>query len=198
MAAAELVDGPGEPEMREGMVRRNAAANRERILAAAQAVFGEQGATGSTEEVARRADVGIATVFRHFPTKDALIEAALVCHFERLAEQAAALATAMEPGEALRELLRTMIESGATKLTLASRLPAGEIGPEVDAAAGRLRATVADLLDRAISAGVVRSEVSVDEVYLLIRGLSQACATAPPAPETLRRATAVVLAGLTA
>ncbi|MCM3886479.1 TetR/AcrR family transcriptional regulator [Frankia sp. R82] len=177
-------------------MRRNAAANRERILAAAQDVFGEQGVTGSTEEVARRAGVGIATVFRHFSTKDVLIEAALVRHFERLTEQAAVLAAGVEPGEALRDLLRTMIESGSTKLTLASRLPAGEISPDVDAAAGRLRTTVADLLDRAVVAGVVRSDVTVDEVYLLIRGLAQACATAPPPPETLRRATGIVLAGL--
>jgi AcrR family transcriptional regulator len=55
----------------------SACANRERILAAAEAVFGEHGAAGSTEDVARRAEVGIATVFRHFPTKAALVEAAL-------------------------------------------------------------------------------------------------------------------------
>ncbi|MCL9761781.1 TetR/AcrR family transcriptional regulator [Frankia sp. AiPa1] len=177
-------------------MRRNAVANRERILAAAQEVFGEQGATGSTEEVARRAGVGIATVFRHFSTKDALIEAALVCHFERLNEQAVRLAGRAEPDVALRELLRTMIETGATKLTLAAKMPAGLVAPEVGAAAGRLRATVAELLDRAVAAGVVRPDVTVDEVYLLIRGLAQASATAPTPPDTLRRATEIVLAGL--
>ena len=69
-------------------MRKNARANRERILAAAEAVFGASGELGSTEDVAARAGVGIATVFRHFPTKDALIEAALVRQFDRLTEQA--------------------------------------------------------------------------------------------------------------
>ena len=64
-------------------MRRNAVANRERIVAAALEVFGTHGAVASTEEVARRAGVGIATVFRHFPTKDALIEEALLRRLAR-------------------------------------------------------------------------------------------------------------------
>ena len=101
-------------------MRKNARANRERILAAAEAVFGASGELGSTEDVAGRAGVGIATVFRHFPTKDALIEATLIRQFDRLDEQATRLAGEPDPGRAVRELIVTLIETSSTKLTLIS------------------------------------------------------------------------------
>lgn len=178
-------------------MRRNAEANRERILIAAEEVFGAQGAAGSTEEVARRAGVGIATVFRHFPTKDALIEAALLRHFGLLNEQATALLGCGDPGAALRELVSTLIATGATKITLASLVgERGALAPSVAAASADLRTTVSTILERAQSAGAAHAGVTVDEVYLLIRGLAQAAATLPPEPATTRRAIALVLRGL--
>src|SRR5215216_1740047 len=102
-------------------MRQDARENRERILTAAEAVFGAHGATGSTEEVARRAGVGIATVFRHFPTKEALIE------------------------------------TGATKLTLASMLADRNGFPDSAAAASnRLKAAANEVLRRAQDSGAVR------------------------------------------
>jgi AcrR family transcriptional regulator len=178
-------------------MRRNARANRERILSAAEAVFGAYGAHASTEEVARRANVGIATVFRHFPTKDALVEAALVRHFDRLDEQAAALAAGLDPGDALQRLLTTMIDTGATKLALLSRVrERGESPAAVEDAALRLRTTMGMILARAQASGAVRADVGVDEIYVLVRGLAQAAATRPPPPETLSRAIDVIQRGL--
>lgn len=178
-------------------MRQDARENRERILAAAEAVFGAQGAAGSTAEVARRARVGVATVFRHFPTKEELIEAALVRHFDQLIAQARTLAADAEPAVAWRTLVRTMIETGATKLTLASMV-AGDKGlPEHAAtAATRLKAAVSDVLRRAQADGAVRTSVTVEEVYVLIRGLAQASATMPVPPGTMGRAIDVVLTGL--
>jgi AcrR family transcriptional regulator len=175
-------------------MRKNALANRERILAAAEEVFGERGALGSTEDVARRANVGIATVFRHFPTKEALVEAALLRHFAQLNAQATALAREPDPAPALRRLLATMIETGATKLTLATLV--GEPPERVLAAAHELRDTIGGLLERAKSSGAVHPDVSVDEVYVLLRGLSQANAALPPDPATLQRAIEIVHRGL--
>src|SRR5437763_6993684 len=80
--------------------RADARTNRERILNAAEEVFGKRGESASTEEVARLANVGIATVFRHFPTKAALLEAVLVQRFDRLHVQAETLLDATEPGTA--------------------------------------------------------------------------------------------------
>jgi AcrR family transcriptional regulator len=175
-------------------MRKHARANRERILAAAEAVFGERGEQGSTEEVARRAGVGIATVFRHFPTKEALIEAALLRHFAQLTEQAEALAAEPDAAAALRRLLATMIETGATKLTLATLV--AEPPEAVVAAAKALRETISGLLERAKAEGAVHADVTVDEVYVLLRGLSQATATMPPDPVTLQRAIEIVHRGL--
>ena len=101
-------------------MRQDAQRNRERIIAAAEKVFAEQGAAGSTHEVAQRAGVGIGSVFRHFPTKGELVEAVLIRHFARVTDQARSLAAASPPGSALRTLVREMIETGPAKVTLAS------------------------------------------------------------------------------
>jgi AcrR family transcriptional regulator len=180
-------------------VRQDARENRERILAAAEQVFGTHGAAGSTEEVARLAGVGIATVFRHFPAKEDLIEAALLRHFDQLTDRASSLIDGAEPATAWRDLVRTMIKTGATKLMLISVVAQGDHFPESAAAAsGRLKAAVAMVLQRAQDSGTVRPSVTVEEVYLLIRGLAQATATAQVPPDTLDRAIDVVLTGLSA
>ena len=180
-------------------MRQDARDNRERILGAAELVFGAHGPAGSTEEVARRAGVGIATVFRHFPSKEELIEATLLRHFDQLTARAHSLADGGEPVTAWRELVRTMIETGATKLMLISLVAQPDKVPESAAAAsGRLKAAVALVLRRAQDSGAVRPSVTVEEVYLLIRGLAQATATAQVAPDTLDRAIEIVLTGLAA
>lgn len=178
-------------------MRYDARVNRERILAAAESVFGEQGAAGSTEEIARRAGVGVATVFRHFPTKVALIEATLLAHFDDLRKRAEELAGAGDPGDALRALIRVMIETGATKLTLVSLLGEdGDVPASVVTASGDVRAVVDSVLRRAQSAGSVRASIGVDEVYLLIRALAQASATRATPSDTVDRAIDIVLTGI--
>jgi len=180
-------------------MRLDAQANRERILVAAEEVFGERGDAGSTEEVARRAQVGIATVFRHFPTKGALIEATLLRHFATLTARARALADHSDPAQALHTLLRLMIETGATKIALMSLLGEGDTYPaSAKTASLELRDAVATVLHRAQRDGSVDQSISVDEVYLLVRGLAQASATSRPTPRTLRRAADIVFAGLIA
>jgi AcrR family transcriptional regulator len=167
-------------------MRKNARANRERILAAAEAVFGASGELGSTEDVADRAGVGIATVFRHFPTKDALIEATLVRQFDRLNEQASRLAGGLDPGRAVRELIVTLIETSATKLTLISLVgESGQLPPAVQEATSQVQATISGILARAKSEGAVAEDVTVDEFFVLVRGLAQATATMPAAPVTV-------------
>jgi AcrR family transcriptional regulator len=178
-------------------MRRTAQANRERILAAAEAVFGADGARGSTEDVAARAQVGIATVFRHFPTKEQLIEATLVRHFRQLDEQAIQLAGDLDPGQAIRRLMATMIETSTTKLTLVSLVgERGEIPSPVQEAAASLRDTMDAILAGAKAAGAVQEDVTVDELFVLVRGLAQAAATLPLAPETLSGAIEIVYRGL--
>lgn len=174
-------------------MRQDARENRERILAAADHVFGTRGEAGSTEEVARLAGVGIATVFRHFPTKEALIEAALLRHFTGLLDHTRAVAAAPDPTAALPALIREMIKRGANKLTLASML--SDAPPAVVTVAGEVKAAVDTALRRAQAAGTVRPEVGVEELYLLIRGLAQTTAATPVPPPVLDRAIDVILDG---
>src|SRR5882757_8034176 len=147
-------------------MRKNARANRERILAAAEAVFGASGELGSTEDVAARAGVGIATVFRHFLTKDALIEATLVRQFDRLSEQATRLAAEPDPGRAVRELIVTLIETSSTKLTLISLVgEGGQLPSAVQEATSRVQAAIGGILAQAKDGNVVAAYVTVEEFF---------------------------------
>jgi AcrR family transcriptional regulator len=102
--------------------RADARANRVRILDVAEAVFGEGGESASTEEVARLAGVGIATVFRHFPTKAALLEAVLARRFDRLREQAEALLNAADLGKAFPGFFRYLVADAPAKIGIAEAL----------------------------------------------------------------------------
>src|ERR1700736_3154233 len=95
--------------------RTDAVRNRERVLEAANAVFSAGGADASLEAVARHAGVGIGTLYRHFPTREALFEAVYRREVEQLRELADDLSGEREPVEALRRWLRSNVEFVATK-----------------------------------------------------------------------------------
>ena len=179
------------------LMRKNARANRERILTAAEVVFGVSGELGSTEDVAGRAGVGIATVFRHFPTKDALIEATLVRQFDQLNERAAGLADEPDPGRAIRRLIAALIETSSTKLTLISLASkSGELPRAVLEATGKVQATIGDILARAKDKGAVAGDITVEEFFVLVRGFAQAAAAMPGVPVTPDRAIEIICRGL--
>lgn len=158
-------------------LRADARANRARILDAADEVFGRGGESASTEEVARLAGVGIGTVFRHFPTKTALLEAVLARRFDRLREQAEALLTAADPGEAFFGFFRYLVADAPAKIGIAEALlDAGGDGSEADQPSADLRRAFDGLLQRAQHAGAVRDDAGLPEVYALLVSLSQAAA----------------------
>src|SRR6266542_3297256 len=103
-------------------LRADARANRSRILQVAEEVFGTGGESASTEEVARLAGIGIATVFRHFPTKAALLEAVFVRRLERLRDQARALLNAADPGKAFLGFFRYLVADAPAKIGIAEAL----------------------------------------------------------------------------
>jgi AcrR family transcriptional regulator len=146
------------------------------VLEAAEAVFAARGASASTEEIALQAGVGIGTVFRHFPTKEALLEAILMDHVAKLGAVARSLATSADPGAALFGLFTRMVEQAATKKTyvdaladagLDSRIARSLVGQEVVQAIGAL-------LIRAQRAGAVRDDIGVTELIALVVGASRA------------------------
>ncbi|MEV4509988.1 helix-turn-helix domain-containing protein [Dactylosporangium sp. NPDC049525] len=182
-----------------GRARRvDAQANRGRILDVAEDVFGKGGATASTEEVARLAGVGIATVFRHFPTKAALLQAVLIRRFDRLREQAEALLDTAEPGAAFFGFFRHLVADAATKIAIGDALldAGGDDDGEAARASAGLRRAVGALLDRAQRAGEVRDDVELPEVYALLVATSRAAAHPNLDAEVSARVLDIVFAGL--
>jgi AcrR family transcriptional regulator len=180
--------------------RADARSNRARILDAAEEVFGRGGESASTEEVARLAGVGIATVFRHFPAKADLLDEVLARRFERLRERAERLAASADPGPALFGMFTEMVSDAPSKIAIAEALV--EAGGQVEAesraeqASGELSRAVGVLLRRAQAAGAVRPDVELPELYALLIGMSRAAAYAQLDPDVRARALGVVFDGL--
>jgi AcrR family transcriptional regulator len=179
------------------VLRADARANRARILDVAEEVFGQGGESASTEEVARLAGVGIATVFRHFPTKAALLEAVLARRFDRLREQAEALLNAADPGQAFAGFFRYLVADAPAKIGIAEALldAGGDGGVAAQASAG-LRRAFGTLLQRAQRAGVIRDDVELAEVYALLVGVSRAAAHDHLGEQGTARVLTVVFDGL--
>jgi AcrR family transcriptional regulator len=171
----------------EKPLRADARRNRARVLAAADEVFSAKGVGAPTEEVARHAGVGVGTVFRHFPTKEALLGAVLVERFARLAAEAADLARAEDPGTALFGFLTRVVGQSASKNAFTDALTTSGIDP-ADAVAdvGRdLRAALDQLLARAQAAGAVRDDVRTGELIALLVGASHAARHSDRAAEVI-------------
>jgi AcrR family transcriptional regulator len=177
--------------------RADAVRNRARVLQAAEEVFTANGESASTEEIARAAGVGIGTVFRHFPTKEDLLQAVVVGRMRDLADAAAGLAGSADPATALAIFLRQAVERGETKRALADLLSAaGRDVRDATADARRdLRAALAVLLRNAQQAGAVRRDLRVDDVMALLAGASRAVEVAATAASRNRVLT-VILAGI--
>ncbi|MCK2220598.1 TetR/AcrR family transcriptional regulator [Actinomadura sp. ATCC 31491] len=175
-------------------LRADARRNRERILAAAEEVFAERGASASTEEVAARAGVAIGTVFRHFPTKDDLLTAIVKALLARLEEEAAGLAERGEPETALFAFFTHVVEAAAARRTVADLLTGGA-GLPVEGALRRLAEPVGTLLRRAQQAGAVRADVRQEEVMALLAAASQAALQAGWTPDLRERTLGIIFRG---
>ncbi|MGW3954134.1 TetR/AcrR family transcriptional regulator [Streptomyces sp. NPDC004752] len=199
---------------RTAPLRVDAQRNLEHVLRAAREVFGELGYGAPMEDVARRARVGVGTVYRRFPSKDVLVRRIAEEETSRLTDQArAALGQEDEPWSALSRFLRTSVASGAGRLlppqvlqvgvpadagTEGTRVPAqrnqpgaGELrlvpeDPAVadDAGAAALLDVVGQLVERARTAGELRPDVSVSDVLLVI------ATAAPSLPDAAQQAAA--------
>ena len=179
-------------------LRADARRNRARVLEAADEVFSAQGVSAPTEEVARHAGVGVGTVFRHFPTKEALLEAVLAARFTRLAAEARGLAGAGDPGAALFGFLGRVVGQSATKNAFTDALSSAGVDP-ADAVAdiGReLWAALGELLAQAQRSGAVRDDIAMGELIAVIVGGSHAARHAGRDPQVQARAITVIFDGL--
>jgi AcrR family transcriptional regulator len=181
-------------------LRADALRNRLKVLEAAEAVFDARGTGASTEEVARLAGVGIGTVFRHFPTKEALLEAVYVDRLRKLAGEAEEMASAEDPGEAFFAFFSRVVGHAATKNAFSAALTeAGVDVSEATAEVGQeLKRALATLLTGAQENGTVRRDVGLPEVMTLLVGASRAAEHAGADQNVRIRALTVVLDGLRA
>ncbi len=182
----------------ERPLRADAARNRAKVLDAATQVFATRGVGVPTEEIARAAGVGVGTVFRHFPTKEALLEAVMVRRLETITTRTAQLAAEAEPADAFFACFRLVVEQSAGKQEFTRAL--AEAGVDVHASLREsttvMRAQLSDLLAGAQQAGAVRPEVGLPELIALLVGVGTATEQLTADPAARERIFDVVFAGL--
>jgi AcrR family transcriptional regulator len=155
-------------------MRADARRNYEKVIAAARDAFAEGGSSTSLEEIARRAEVGIGTLYRHFPTRQALLEAVYVGEVEELCRSAADL-DAQPPWDALVAWLHRFVAYVATKQALASELMdyLDRDAALFQSSRAALYAAGEPLLERAQEAHVVRADTNLPEVLHLVMGIGK-------------------------
>src|ERR1700682_5257381 len=153
--------------------RADAVRNRERVLEAAKIVFSAGGTHVSLEAVAKRAGVGIGTLYRHFPTRESLFEAVYRREVQQLGELAEQLKTEAAPVDALRRWLRSNVEFVATKKGMSAALALAVQGSSELSAYSfdRLTKAVGALLDRAVAAGEIRSDIGPEDLLRALVGM---------------------------
>ncbi|MER5435771.1 helix-turn-helix domain-containing protein [Streptomyces sp. NPDC002588] len=157
-------------------LRADARRNREKILSAAVRVFAEEGLEAHLERIAKEAGVGSGTLYRNFPTREALIEAAYRNELSRLCEAASELLAAMPPREALRAWMGRFIDYATAKLGMAEALRAVvDSGVNPYAHSSELIMTaLTSLMDAATAAGTIRSDVSPAVMFAALTGVALA------------------------
>ena len=146
-------------------LRKDAQRNREKLLAAAVELFAERGTEGSLEEVAKRAGVGIGTLYRHFPTRDALVEAAYRNEVAQLRAAADELLAELPPDAALEAWMRRFVDYGTAKRGMRDALQSIAGGATLFAdTRGQVTEAVAVLLRAGAEAGTLRADVEPEDV----------------------------------
>ena len=156
-------------------LRADARQNREKLLSAALAAFARSGADASLDAIARDAGVGIGTLYRHFPTREALVLAAYRHEVDRLCDAATDLLDSTPPDRALREWMDRLARYVIAKQGLADALKeatADDTAP-LPAVYGQVLAALEALLDAGARAGTIRSDLSADDVLRAMSGLMQ-------------------------
>ncbi|MEN3361707.1 MAG: hypothetical protein V7637_5689 [Mycobacteriales bacterium] len=165
--------GTSEPGQPARPMRADARRNYDRLLTAAAAAFAEHGADASLEEIARQARVGIGTLYRHFPTRSALLEASYLVQLDTLSDQAIALLDEPDPGAALVTWLYAFAEHNVRSRGLKEMLAAAvrEEGSRLSNCKTVLREALGALLRRAQEAGAIRSDITPNELMRLVHAV---------------------------
>jgi len=178
--------------------RADAERNRNRLMAAAKTAFAERGSAASLDEIARASGVGIGTLYRHFPTREALIEATYRKESEQIAASAARLAQTHDPVEALREWLLLFVDYIAAKRGMLEALNAAACdaaGVKAESGA-RLSGAIGALLERAAASGEIRLVMA--QPLDLLRALGAVANASPESKAAARQLVDILIAGMRA
>lgn len=166
--------------------RADARRNRDRLVAEARVAFAERGIDASLDDIARRAGVGSGTLYRHFPTRDALLEAVFAEAVHALADRARSLAASAPPADALRHWLRLFVTHVTTYRGVGSRLMDAAGTTEFMASCHDVvRDSLRGLLDPARETGAVRDDVDLTDLLRLVNGVALAADGSPEGADRL-------------
>ncbi len=197
-SAPDEVDEPSTTGPGTKPMRADALKNRQRILEAAEATFAAEGLAVPIDTVAERAGVGVGTLYRHFPTKEALFEAIVTARLEYLLELARGRATASDPRDALFSFLGEFAQQACAKHDLFDALSSAGVDIKSSCAAmvDDMKRSIDVLLQRAVANKSVRSDVSTDEMLGLVVGVCQGGGHAAFDDATVQRMVKIVCDGL--
>jgi AcrR family transcriptional regulator len=176
--------------------RTDAQQNRERILEVAKDAFTRHGADASLDEMARLAGVGAGTLYRHFPTRDALIEAVYRSEVEKIAAAARRLANELSPLEALRAWMLLFVDYIAAKQIIAPALNSmvGGASKLHEGSRAQIQGAIEALVKRAIQSGDLRRDLDPFDLLRALIGVSHV-PTGPDWKQSARRLVDILIAG---
>jgi AcrR family transcriptional regulator len=177
-------------------LRADARRNRERILKAARAVFSDQGIDAQIDDVAKRAKVGVGTVYRHFPTKDALLDALVRERFEVIAGYAREALEREDAWEGFCELIWRSAEGNAADRAFCEIVAFTDKRHVVEETG--LRASTRELITRARAQGTMRPDATETDVEIMMCGAGSVMRAMVTVPDVWRRYLTLMLDGLRA
>jgi AcrR family transcriptional regulator len=176
--------------------RADAQRNRERILEVAKEAFTRSGVDTSLDDIAKQAGVGAGTLYRHFPTRDALLEAVYRTEVEKLAAAEKEFARTMPPVEALRAWMLLFVDYIAAKQLIAPALNTVVGGPSklYEATTGLVVGAITALVERAIESGEIRLDLEPMDLLRALVGVSYVAST-PDWPQSAKRLVEILILG---
>jgi AcrR family transcriptional regulator len=189
-----MAKNPSQPATRKP--RTDAQRNRERILEAAKEAFTRFGASASLDDIAKQAGVGTGTLYRHFPTRDTLIEAVYRGEVEKLAAAERKFAETMPPVEALRTWMLLFVDHIAAKQIIAPALNSvvGGTSKLIEGSRGLIQGAIDALVKRAIQSGEIRSDLEPFDLLRALIGVSHV-ASGPGWQQSARRLVDILITG---
>jgi AcrR family transcriptional regulator len=177
-------------------LRADARQNYERLVAAAAVAIGELGPNVSLEEVAKRAGVGIGTLYRHFPNRQALLEAVYRDQVNMNCERGRELLATKPPAEALQQWLHSLLTLNLTTRGLKEAMMAGEVSPQTSECKAQMHGIGGELLARAQEAGAVRRDIEITDLLRLTHSIALMVEPGPEGATRAERLFEVMVVGL--